>query len=199
MIKNIIFDIGNVLIYFAWKEAMVDLGFSDECIGTLDKGFINDPLWDELDLGILPESAVIDKAVLRFPEYEKEIRKFWNNNILTIRPFAYSEPWIQSLKERGFKVYLLTNYPDSLFEKSVKFAFPFYPYVDGEIVSSRVKIRKPDEGIYRALFDKYNLLPKESVFFDDRPINIEGAKNVGLNAFLFKSMEQAERDLASVI
>ncbi len=192
MIKNIIFDIGNVLIHFAWKETMEELGFSDECIDTLDKGFLNNTLWDELDLGIMNESDVIDKACSCFPQYERQIRLFWENNIMTIRPYDYCEKWIKSLKERDYNVYLLTNYPDSLFKKSVQSAFPFYPYVDGEVVSSRIKIRKPDKGIYETLFEKYSLIPEESVFFDDRQINIDGAKSVGLNAFLFEGYEKAD-------
>lgn len=192
MIKNIIFDIGNVLVHFAWKETMEDLGFSPECISELDKGFINDPLWDELDLGALPEAAVIDKACKRFPKYSANIRLFWENNLMTIRPYDYSEGWLKDLHRRGYNVYLLTNYPDTLFTKSVASAFPFYSQADGEIVSSRIKIRKPDRGIYEALFEKYSLRPEESIFFDDRIVNIEGAKAVGLNAFLFEGFEKSD-------
>lgn len=199
MIKNIIFDIGNVLVTFAWKESMINLGFDDKCIETLDKGFINDPLWDELDLGIKPESEVINTAIARFPQYEKEINLFWDKNINTIIPRDYSVEWMKALKRDGYKIYLLTNYPDSLFKKSVESAFPFYPYVDGEVVSSRVKIRKPDKEIYETLFKKYGLKPEESVFFDDRIVNIEGAEKVGLNAFLFTTYEQAKTDLKSLI
>lgn len=199
MIKNIIFDIGNVLVTFAWKESMINLGFDDKCIETLDKGFINDPLWDELDLGIKPESEVINTAIARFPQYTKEINLFWDKNINTIIPRDYSVEWMKDLKRDGYKIYLLTNYPDSLFKKSVESAFPFYPYVDGEVVSSRVKIRKPDKEIYETLFKKYGLKPEESVFFDDRIVNIEGAEKVGLNAFLFTTYEQAKTDLKSLI
>lgn len=182
MIKNVIFDIGNVLVYFAWKEAMYKLGFSKQCVDELDKGFINNELWDELDRGVMSEEEVINLACERIPQYAEEIRTFWNNNIMSIEPYEYSKPWIISLKEKGINVYLLTNYPDSFFQKSVESAFPFYPYVDGEVVSSRVKHRKPDKEIYQILFDRYNIDPKESVFFDDRIINIEAAKEVGLNA-----------------
>lgn len=195
MIKNIIFDIGNVLIHFAWKETMEELGFSSDCIDVLDKGFLNNTLWDELDLGVMKELDVINTACEKLPQYAENIRKFWDNNLMTIRPYDYSEGWLKDLKNRGYNVYLLTNYPDSLFDKSVKNAFPFYPYTDGEIVSSRIKIRKPDKGIYEALFAKYSIKPEESIFFDDRIVNIDGAKKVGLNAFLFESFEKADNEI----
>lgn len=199
MIKNVIFDIGNVLVYFAWKEAMYKLGFSNQCVDALDKGFINNEIWDELDRGVMNEAEVINLACTHNPQYAEEIKIFWNNVIMSIEPYDYSKPWIISLKEKGLNVYLLTNYPDSFFQKSVEAAFPFYPYVDGEVVSSRVKHRKPDKEIYQILFDKYDINPSESVFFDDRMINVEAAKALGVNAFLFEGYEQAQSILNNLI
>lgn len=199
MIKNVIFDIGNVLIYFAWKEAMIKLGFSDETIEILDKNLINNDYWDELDRGRIPEDDVINQLCKKLPQLENEIRLFWENNLLTIEPYDYSKPWIISLKEKGLNVYLLTNYPDSLFKKSVESRFPFYTYVDGEVVSSRVKYIKPEKEIYEILFDRYNINPEESVFFDDRPKNINAAKKLGLNAFVFEGYEKAQEILNSLL
>ena len=199
MIKNIVYDIGMVLIDFAWAQAMRDLGYSEETIDFLDKNFVNHELWDELDRGVMEESDVINLFCERHPQYEEEIRKFWDNNILTVRPYDYSAPWVKDMKDIGLNTYLLTNYPDTLFDKSVKYAFPFYPYIDGEIVSSRVKIRKPDEGIYKALLEKYNLKAEECLFFDDRIINIEAAKKLGFNAHVFTSYEEARAIINSYI
>ncbi len=199
MIKNVVFDIGMVLIDFAWKATMEELGFDEKCIKTLEEKLMDDPLWDEFDLGIIPEEEVLEKAIKRMPKYEKELRIFWENNLMTIRPFDYSEKWIKSLKERGLKTFLLTNYPDSLFDKSVKNAFPFYPYIDGEVVSSRVKKRKPDKEIYECLLNKYNLKSEECVFFDDRQVNVDAAKKLGFNAFVFKGYEEAVKDLSTLL
>ncbi len=199
MIKNIVFDIGNVLVYFAWKEAMVKLGFSEEAIDTLDKNFINNELWDLMDRGRHTEEEIIDLTCKQNPQYEKEIRLFWENNLLSIEPYEYSKPWIISLKEKGLKVYLLTNYPDSFFKKSVEHRFPFYPYVDGEVVSSREKFRKPEKEIYEILFNRYNIKPEESVFFDDRPVNIEAAKKLGMHAFVFDGYEKAQSILNDLL
>ena len=109
MIKNIIFDIGNVLVTFAWKESMINLGFDDKCIETLDKGFINDPLWDELDLGIKPENEVINTAIARFPQYEKEINLFWDKNINTIIPRDYSVEWMNLVQLICVQLWIMTE------------------------------------------------------------------------------------------
>lgn len=199
MIKNIIFDIGMVLVDFAWKAEMEELGFDKQCIDVLDKNFVNSNLWDELDLGVLEESEVIDMARKAIPEYAKEIDLFWENCIDTIRPFDYCEEWVRSLRESGFNVYLLTNYPDSLFEKSVKKSFPFYRYINGEIVSSRIKCRKPDPFIYETLLKKYDLKPEESIFTDDRIINVEAASKLGIKAVLFTSYEKTGSEIEQII
>ena len=104
MIKNIVFDIGNVLVDFAWKATMEELGFDKECIDTLDKGFINNDLWDEMDRGVLSFDEVVKLATDKMPAYGKEIRLFVDNLILTIRPFDYSENWVKDLKSKGFNV-----------------------------------------------------------------------------------------------
>ena len=200
MVKNIVFDIGNVLIDFAWKATMEELGFDKECIDTLDRGFINNDLWDEMDRGVLSFDEVVKLATDKMPAYGKEIRLFVDNLILTIRPFDYSEKWVKDLKSKGFNVYLCTNYPDSTFEESVnRGLFPFYPYIDGKIVSSRVHLLKPSVEIFNALFDKYNLKAEECVFFDDKQRNVNGAIKAGMNAFVFEGYEKACKDLEGLV
>ena len=200
MIKNIVFDIGNVLIDFAWKATMEELGFDEKCIDTLADGYINNDLWDEMDRGVLSFEEVIQLAVKAMPQYEKEIRLFVDNLILTIRPFDYSEQWVKDLKSKGFKVFLCTNYPYSTFEESVnRGLFPFYPYIDGKIVSSRVHLLKPSEDIFNALFEKYNLKAEECVFFDDKEKNVNGAKKTGMHGFVFEGYEKACKDLEGLV
>jgi len=193
-IKNVVFDIGKVLVDFAWDKLMEELGFSKECIDTLDKGFINNPLWDQMDLGIMKEEEVMDEAIKRFPQYEKEIRCFYNNLIKTVRPYDYSVKWISDLKAAGYKVFLLTNYPVKLFDESVETSFPFYDLIDGKVVSSHINIIKPNEGIYKALFKKYDLKAEECVFFDDRQRNVDAANRLGMHAFVFEGYEKALKD-----
>ena len=200
MIKNIVFDIGNVLIDFAWEKTMEELGFDEKCIETLADGYINNDLWDEMDRGVMTFEEVIQLAVKAMPQYEKEIRLFVDNLILTIRPFDYGEQWIKDLKNKGFKVFLCTNYPDSIFEQSVnRGLFPFYPYIDGEIVSSRVHLLKPSEEIFNALIEKYNLKAEECVFIDDKEKNVNGAKKAGMNSFVFEGYEKACKDLENLV
>jgi putative hydrolase of the HAD superfamily len=173
---------------------MREMGCSEECINAVGKGFINTPLWDELDLGIQPEEDALEAGCNAVPEYADEIRAMWENNIKAIRPYDYCVDFVKGLKDKGFKVFLLTNYPVKLFDESVATSFPFYDLIDGKVVSSHINIIKPSEGIYKALFEKYDLKAEECVFFDDRQRNVDAANRLGMHAFVFEGYEKALKD-----
>ena len=72
---------------------------------------------------------------------------------------------------------------------------PFIDDMDGMMVSYMVHINKPDEGIYRALLEKYDLKPEESLFFDDRPENVEGAAKCGIDGIVVTGQEMLLEEL----
>ena len=77
MIKNIVFDVGNVLVYFRWKELMKELSFSEEIIHKLEKDMINNPYWKEFDRGVMPEEDIINEFKKANQGLEKEIDLFF--------------------------------------------------------------------------------------------------------------------------
>lgn len=196
--KNVIFDIGNVLIDFCWKDHMVALGFSDECIAVLTEKMINSPLWDALDMGVRPHEEVIADMKAAAPEYAAQIDEFFGQPMGMVRLRPQTVPWIRSLKERGCGVYLLSNYPRWLFELHTP-RFEFLPYTDGRVVSSYINVMKPDPVIYNTLLDKYSLRAEECAFVDDRPVNTEAAEQLGIRSVVYVSAEQAETDLDALL
>ena len=198
MIKNIIFDIGEVLIDFSWREHMQELGFSESTIEALGKGWVCSPLWDELDRGAMPEEEALALAKAALPEYEKEIDTFWSNPDGIVRCRKRSAPWLRSLRERGYNVYLLSNYPHTLFEAHQK-DFEFLPYTNGRVVSSYLGIMKPDRRIYEELLSKYSLDAEECIFIDDRQVNLDGAQALKINTLLFRNMQQAIDELDKML
>ena len=111
MIRNIVFDIGMVLIDFRWKQVMEDLGFPKEVITFLDENFINATTWQELDRGVMNTQEVLKIVQGRKKEYANYVMKFWEHIEEAIVAYDYAAPWLRELKERGFHIYLLTNYP----------------------------------------------------------------------------------------
>lgn len=121
MIKNIILDIGNVLVRFMPDESMRRLGIPEEKIPALLNATVYSPLWVELDRGIIPETDVINMMKENTPELAKDIQTFYDEGKeYLVESFDYSFDWINSFKRKGYKVYLLSNYPVSYFENHIK-------------------------------------------------------------------------------
>ncbi|MBQ8247989.1 MAG: HAD family phosphatase [Lachnospiraceae bacterium] len=199
MIKNIVFDVGMVLVDFKWREVMADVGCTPEETEAIAKVMVNGTLWNELDRGVMDEEDVIAKMLLELPGYENKARAFWNNIHHTIESFPYAKDWIKGLEEEGYHTYLLTNYPRSLYQNTARQYFTFLPYVEGVLVSSHEKLIKPDEAIYKRLLEKFNLQAEETIFIDDRLVNIEGAARVGIKGIHFTNFEEVNSKLRDII
>ncbi|MGN0506161.1 MAG: HAD family hydrolase [Lachnospiraceae bacterium] len=199
MIKNIVFDIGNVLAHFRWQELLHDLGMTGEVFESVaDATVRNTGMWNEFDRGVLDDEEIIKGCIDSAPQYEKEIRLLFANVKDIVLEYPYAKPWITELKERGFRVYLLSNYGKTSYEQGSK-GFSFLPLVDGAVISYEVKHIKPEPEIYTELFQKYGLKPEECVFFDDREENIEAACTLGMHGIVFTSREKAGRELEKLL
>ena len=198
-IKNIVFDIGEVLVDFSWEKHIRDLGYPEETVAALGEGWVKTPLWDELDRGVMSEREAIELAKKALPSYEKEIEAFWSQPDGIVHCRKESAEWLGSLKKRGYNVYLLSNYPRSFFEYHSAHEFTFMDHVDGWVVSSYIGVMKPDRRIYETLLAKYSLSADECLFVDDRQVNIDGAAAVGINALHFVTMEQAMADMEKLL
>ena len=201
MIHNIIFDIGNVLADFRWKDLFKDLGFIGEKFDRMAEITVMHPtMWNEFDRSLLSDEELIAKCIENAPECEKEIRLLFNNMEFLVKEYTYSYDWIKRLKAQGYNVYLLSNYARTSFEAAKKHGgLSFLSLVDGGVISYEVQIVKPEPEIYKLLLEKYNLKAEECVFLDDRTDNIEAAEAFGIHGIVVKSYEQAVESLEKVL
>ena len=200
MIKNIIFDIGNVLAAFRWADYIRrDLGFSEEVVKVFGEKIVVNPLWDELDLGIRDEKEIIEEMKSRVPEYQKEADAFFENILEIVETYPYSREWLSRLKQEGYHVYLLSNYPRSTYLMHEQAKFDFVPVADGKVISGFEKMAKPDPRIYRLLMKRYVLQPEECVFLDDRQVNIDAAVALGMQGIVFTGYEEANAELERLL
>ena len=109
MVNTVIFDIGNVLVDFRWQGLYEDLGFTGEKFEKIADATVRSQWWNEFDRGILTLEEIIGKFTENAPEYEQEIRSIFDNMDNLLRGRAYANEWIRELKERGCKVYILSN------------------------------------------------------------------------------------------
>lgn len=200
MIKNVIFDIGNVLVSFRWPELLCELGIKEETREIFARTVFTNPLWNELDRGVYEEEAVLEKFRELNREHLDDFELVWANRDRLVEPYPYSAAWIELMKARGLNVYLLSNYPRDIFALHAKSGcFPFLEKVDGKVVSGFVKMVKPDAEIYEHLLKEYSLSAPECVFIDDREENVETAVSLGMKGIVFRGYEQAAAALEKVI
>ena len=184
MIKNIVFDVGKVLVDFDWQGFMSALNFPPEIYEKVAGATVLSELWNEFDRS-------------KMSDCEKEIMQFWDNLGSCIRRYEYAHDWIQSLQAQGYKVYLLSNYPRRIYSQSIE-ELSFVEEVDGAIFSYEVQAVKPEPEIYEALLKKYHLDPTECVFLDDNRGNIIAANQLGMATIHFHTKSQAEEELRSL-
>ena len=194
MIKNVIFDIGAVLVdwnpryYYRTvidDEALIEKFLTEVCHFEFNH---------TLDLG-RPWDDARAELVEKFPEYETMIDAYWHNWLeMFSGPIHESVDILMDIKRRGYPVYALSNWNDIKFPIAMQ-EFPFLRLFDGRIVSGEVKLAKPDPRIYQLLLDTYKLNPRESLFIDDRLDNVESARALGIEAVQFISPRQLEQDL----
>lgn len=188
-ITNIIFDIGNVLMEFCWERHYENFGFTPEVFKKVAKATVLSPTWDEFDKGELMPDELLHAFIRNDPSVEKEIRMVYKNINDTVELYPYAYSWIRELKSKGYRVYILSNFSEKLHSECGD-KLDFLRETDGYILSYQEKLIKPDDRIYQTLIEKYQLVPEESVFIDDKQVNIEAARKNGLHGIVFTSYEK---------
>ena len=198
MIKTVIFDIGNVLTDFAWKEMYKEKGLDGETFDRVAKATVQSPYWCELDRGIMTFSEVMDKFVNLDSEMEDEIRRVLADMHGIVTGRSYAVPWVCSLKKQGLKVYVLSNFSEKIWKECID-ALEFFEFTDGGIISYKEHLIKPDQAVYQLLLERYGLCADECVFIDDLEENVKAARLCGINGIVFKNYEQAKKELNDML
>lgn len=194
MIKNIVFDVGNVLVEWDPKKALRELGIDGEDMEAVLDATVRSDVWNESDRSTLSDEELLSRMIGNAPGYEEQIRQLWEHVQLAIWQFDYSRAWINRLKENGYRVYILSNYSKYAYEKTIE-ALSFLEDVDGALFSYEVHQIKPEPEIYLSLLQKFHLNAEECVFLDDRKENVEAAKQQGICGIQFHTYEQAVAEL----
>ena len=198
MIKNIIFDVGNVLVEYNPDGLMRRLGFDEETLQTVNQAVFQNELWNESDRGVLSPEELLEAFIANNPAYEKEIRQVIDAVGDTISLMPYTVEWVKGLKEKGYHLYILSNYAEYTYEKT-SHKMEFLPYMDGVVFSYRCKLIKPEKEIYEYICKTYELKPEESVFLDDRKDNVEAARNMGMHGIVFENYAQGSETLEQLL
>lgn len=188
-IKNIIFDFGSVLID---DDNMIESLENNPNIPSEYAQSIYDFIGTEL-FGNAPDNldwASIDEVKAYFNSKAPDELKQYTDYIFecfatSIKLYDYTNNLLDALKEKGYKLYYLSNWSKYSYEYQKPLFDQLIEKFDGGLFSWECHMSKPDLSIYNLLLNKYDLLPEESLFFDDKEENITYAKVCGINAILF--------------
>jgi len=184
MIRNLVFDMGGVLIAWSPRRLVARLGVEGEDARLLLREVFGDQEWVGLDRGRLTEEEALARFRARLPRHLHEAARrlvyWWRDELW---PVPGMEELLKELKAAGYGIYLLSNATAALHEY-----FPRIPgaaLFDGLLVSADLGLLKPQHEIFETLFARFGLAPEESFFVDDSNVNVDGALVVGMSAAVF--------------
>ena len=196
MIRNILFDMGSVLVDFNPKRFTETAGLSEADARLIREELFHSIEWAQLDRGTLTDRQILEIMRPRFPErlwptLERMVCR-WDEPPVMI-PGMYE--LVEALSREGYGLYLLSNAALRHDEY-----WPRYPvsrfFGNRLLISAHEKITKPDPRFYRLALERFGLDPAECLFVDDVPVNAEGAVFCGIDAILFRGAERLRRELA---
>lgn len=198
--KNIIFDVGDVLLDYRWQQMLMDYGLDEAEAYRVGRELFDDPdgLWHEYDLGVKSQEEIIQEFEKKHPEDAEVIRWFISHGeyMHVARPAIWK--LVHQLKEAGYHLYILSNYPEILFKKHTQYA-DFMDDMEGMVVSYMLHVGKPERIVYQTLCDRYGLNKEECLFFDDRAENVQGAIDFGMRAKRVLSAKGLAVDLEELL
>lgn len=176
MIRNLVFDMGNVLIHYIPQVFMDRLGVPAEDQPLLAREVFGSVEWIRMDRGTLGQEEAVAAMEARLPrrlwEYARRLVLGWwlDGPLMPVEGMA---ALLEELKGLGYGLYLLSN--ATVRQPEYFPGIPGSQFFDGAVISAHWKVLKPEREIYEILFREYGLEPSECFFVDDLNINVEGA------------------------
>jgi len=181
----VVFDLGGVLVDWNPRYLYRSLFGGDDAAMERFLAEVCTPAWnDEQDRG-RPWAEACELLARRHPE-QRALIEAWPARFdeTMAGPVRGTVEVLAELRERGVPLYALSNWSAETFPHALA-RFPFLQWFRGTVISGAVRIRKPDDGIYRHLFDTYGLRAGDTLFVDDSLPNIEAATRLGMRAVQF--------------
>lgn len=184
MIRNIIFDMGNVLLTYNPAYIASQLPVHDENRQLLIDNVFGASEWIHLDEGTMEEADFLALVQSRLPEQARKDARIalaeWHRHMV---PIDASYQLAKELKAAGYRLYLLSNASKRfhIYENSI----PVFGLLDGRFISADYRCLKPQAAIYETFCSHFGLRPEECLFIDDVPANIAGGKAAGIDGVVF--------------
>ncbi|MEE0659858.1 MAG: HAD family phosphatase, partial [Thomasclavelia ramosa] len=178
MIKNIVFDMGNVIL--RWDPHYIASKLSNDSLEqeVIERELFASKQWQKLDQGLLTVEEALKELKTDNPQLIRHALLHWYDYF---EPFAEMVALVKELKEQGYHIYLLSNCSlqfDDYYQNIEAFK-----YFDDFYISARYQLLKPDLEIFKHFLSKFNLKAEECIFIDDIKANVEGAKIAKMHGY----------------
>ena len=184
MIKNVVLDMGNVLLDYNPEFVLNTFCSSEEEKDIIMRELFNGPEWIMADRGDINDCDRYDRVKARVPaKYHEALKNCADKWTICMDPLDGAKEFCKSVKSAGYGIYILSNASDSFYEYFPKF-LPL-DFFNGVFVSRNYHMVKPDVKIYETFLKQYGLKADECLFIDDREDNVTGAGKAGMNTFRF--------------
>lgn len=184
MIKNIVLDMGNVLLTFNPEVCLQTFLDNDADRAIIRRELFEGPEWIQGDYGIITNAQRYEPVSKRVPaRLHASLKNCVDKWDMCMKPVPGAMDFCKYIKDKGYGIYVLSNACNGFYDYFPNFAE--ISYFDGVLVSSDIHMIKPEAGIYTHFLEVYGLNPEECLFIDDRPENVEGGLKAGMQGFIF--------------
>ncbi|MCI4011539.1 HAD family phosphatase [Brevibacterium sp. ZH18] len=193
---TVVFDLGNVLIGWDQTGPLADRMSREEWIqfaAEADFASLN----TESDRGV-PVKDIIARASQNDPRHGEIIAAYYDRFDLSLTgPIEGMAQLVGELKAADIRLLGLSNWSAETFHHAPKVA-PAIDELEDVVVSGREGLVKPNPAIFRVLSERFDLDPRQTVFVDDLPTNIDAAKRLGFIGVVFTDATALRNDLVSL-
>lgn len=188
--KNIVFDLGNVLMKYDTDAMLDSFSLTAEEKKVFNEKIFLDPLWKDADKGYGYRDVLFYETLQGLPERLRKVfyalcasYDFEMSNMPVNQGI---EKLLSMLKDRGYKLYLLSNIGLNFHVFSIR--MPMFSLFDGMFASCDYGLIKPQGEIFEAFFERFSLIPEECLFIDDTLENVDASKKAGMDAICYNGI-----------
>ena len=185
MIKNLVFDLGNVLIEWNSEKILTSFEPEKERQQILRQAIFDSGVWHQTDKGELSLKEACDEVLAQLDDsYHPAVQNIFYNWYEVVEVYSGLQEQIGLWADQGYRIYILSTTCEIFYRIEKAGLLPIFPLLSGYILSSEVGVVKPEPEIYQKLLKKYSLNPTESVFIDDIQANLDTAAELGFETIL---------------
>ena len=196
-IKNIVFDIGNVLVRWDPLPAVIHHFPEEKFPEILTTTIFKSKIWYDLNLGKLTEINAIKLYSKELKIAENKLQELIASIKESLIPIDGSFELLNELYMLKFPLYCIT---DNVKEIMIflKNRYDFLTKFSDIVVSAELGVLKPNPLMYQKLINSHGFIPSETVFIDDLLPNIQGAIDLGWHGILFTNSKDCRLKLQNL-